>query len=156
MRLLFKPPKVEPAVFQPPKVCPHPGCNGRHFKLLQEVPKPLRDTRYSEVWARRYRCLSCGRIFRVYTAGVSREQFSQRVKGLAVALYLLGLSYGAVSLLLEALGVFMSKTMVYYTVQRAARNVPGMKREEVSDAGFGERRDLGESEGEMVSHWGCG
>jgi hypothetical protein len=53
------------------------------------------------------------------------------VKGLAVALYLLGLSYGAVSLLLEAPGVFMSKTRVYYTVQRAAPNVPGMKREEV-------------------------
>ena len=48
-----------------------------------------------------------------------------------MALYLLGLSYGAVSLLLEALGVFMSRTMVYYTVQRAAQNVPGMKREEV-------------------------
>ncbi len=131
MRLLFKLPKVEPEVFQPPKVCPHPGCNGRHFKLLQEVPKPLRDTQYSEVRARRYRCLSCGRTFRVYPAGVSQEQFSQRVKGLAVALYLLGLSYGAVSLLLEALGVFMSRTMVYYTVQRAGRNVPGMKREEV-------------------------
>ena len=95
------------------------------------MPKPLRDTQYSEVRARRYRCLSCGCTFRVYPAGVSREQFSQRVKGLAVALYLLGLSYGAVSLLLEALGVFMSRTMVYYTVQHAARNVPGMKREEV-------------------------
>jgi len=83
MRLLFKLPKVEPEGFQPLEVCPHPGCNGKHFKLLQEVPRPLRDTQYSEVWARRYRCVRCGRTFRVYPAGVCREHFSQRVKGLA-------------------------------------------------------------------------
>ncbi|MGC9083924.1 MAG: hypothetical protein ACP5ME_12200 [Anaerolineae bacterium] len=63
----------------------------------------MRDTHFSEVQAYRYRCLRCGRTFRVYPAGVSREHFSQRVKGLAVVLSLLGLSYGAVSLLLEAL-----------------------------------------------------
>jgi transposase-like protein len=55
------------------------------------------------------------------------------VKGLAVALYLLGLSYGAVSLLLEALGLFMSKTLVYYTVQEAARKVPGLRRDRVME-----------------------
>ena len=46
-------------------------------------------------------------------------------------LYLLGLSYGAVSLVLESLGVPLSKTEVYNTVQAAARRVPGMKREQV-------------------------
>ena len=51
--------------------------------------------------------------------------------GLAVRLYLLGLSYGAVSLVLESLGVPLSKTEVYNTVQAAARRVPGMKREQV-------------------------
>ncbi len=35
------------------------------------------------------------------------------------------------SLLLEALGLFMSKTLVYLTVQEAARRVPGMKRQQV-------------------------
>jgi transposase-like protein len=60
------------------------------------------------------------------------------VKGLAVALYLLGLSYGAVSLLLEALGLFMSKTLVYYTVQEAAQKVPGLRRDKVIE-GFGFR-----------------
>ncbi len=101
---LFKLPKAEPEVFQPPKVCSRPGCNGRHFKLLQEVPKPLQDTQYSEVWAR---AVSLSQL-RSHLSRLS----GWRVTG---ALYLLGLGYGAVSLLLEALGVFMSKTMVYYT-----------------------------------------
>jgi transposase-like protein len=46
-------------------------------------------------------------------------------------LYLLGLSYGATSLALEALGVYMSKTSVYDAVQAAAEKVPGLKRDEV-------------------------
>jgi transposase-like protein len=53
------------------------------------------------------------------------------VKGLGVMLYLLGLSYGATSLALEALGVYMSKTSVYEAVQVAAEKVPGLKRNEV-------------------------
>jgi len=59
------------------------------------------------------------------------------VKVLAATLDLLGLSYGAVSLLLETVGVFMSKTLVYYTVQEAVLNVPGPKREYLK--GFGHR-----------------
>jgi transposase-like protein len=131
MRLLFRLPAVKPDAFQVPQSCPYPGCKGKHFRLVQEVPKPLRDTQHREVTARRYRCLRCGHTFRVYPTGVCRDHFSQRVKGLAVALYLLGLSYGAVSLLLEALGLFMSKTLVYYTVQEAARKVPGLRRDKV-------------------------
>jgi len=52
---------------------------------------------------------------------------------MAVALYLLGLSYGAVSLLLESLGLFMSKTLVYNTVQEAARKIPGMRRGKIGE-----------------------
>jgi transposase-like protein len=48
-------------------------------------------------------------------------------------LYLLGLSYGAVSLVLEALGMYMGKTSVYEAVQAAAERVPGLKRREVFD-----------------------
>jgi len=73
----------------------------------------------------------------VYPQGVSREHFSQRLKGLAVVLE--GLSYGAVSLLLEALGLPMSKTLVYLTVQKAGKRVPGMRRERVLE-GYGRRR----------------
>jgi len=53
------------------------------------------------------------------------------VKGLGVLLYLLGLSYGAVSLTLEALGVYVCKSSVYEAVQAAAEKVPGLKRKAV-------------------------
>jgi transposase-like protein len=131
MRLHLILPQVDPAVFKQPQVCPHDGCHGKHFERHQIVEKPLKDTVYQSVSAVRYRCLRCGRTFRVYPAGVSRAQSSQRTKGLGVMLYLLGLSYGATSLALEALGVYLCKTSVYEAVQAAAEKVPGMKRHEV-------------------------
>lgn len=114
-----------------PKLCPYEGCEGRHFRFHQAVPKPLRDTVYPAVKAHRYECLRCKRTFRVYPTGVTERQTSQRVQGLAVMLYLLGLSYGAVSLALEALGVYLCKSRVYDVVQAAAERVPGLKREAV-------------------------
>ncbi len=131
MRLELILPRVEPTEFKMPLVCPHKGCQGRHFEHHQEVDKPLKDTTYEAVFAHRYRCLRCGRTFRVYPQGVTHAQTSQRVKGLAVLLYLLGLSYGAVSLALGALGAYMAKSSVYQAVQAAAKKVPGMKRQEV-------------------------
>jgi transposase-like protein len=131
MRLQLILPSVEPTVFEELSVCPYEGCHGKHFEHHQEVVKPLKDTKHEVVPAHRYRCLRCGRTFRVYPQGVTHAQTSQRVKGLAVLLYLLGLSYGAVSLALEALGVDMAKSSVYEAVQAAAKKVPGMKRKEV-------------------------
>ena len=49
-----------------------------------------------EVLAHRYRCVRCGRTFRVYPVGVSHDQTSARLKGVAVMFYVLGMSYGAV------------------------------------------------------------
>ena len=46
-------------------------------------------------------------------------------------LYLLGLSYGAVSLVLEALGVHLCKSRVYEVVPAAAERAPGLKQEKV-------------------------
>jgi transposase-like protein len=131
MRLELILPQVKPTEFKKLLVCPHKDCQGRHFEHHQEVHKPLKDTGYGAVSAHRYRCLRCKRTFRVYPQGVTQAQTSQRVKGLAVMLYLLGLSYGATSLALEALGVCMSKTSVYEAVQAAAEKVPGLKRNEV-------------------------
>ena len=131
MRLELILPRGNAMEFEKLLVCPHQDCQGRHFEHHQEVDKPLKDTKYRAVSAHRYRCLRCRRTFRVYPLGVTRAQTSQRVKGLAVMLYLLGLSYGATSLALEALGVYMSKSSVYEAVQAAAEKVPGMKRREV-------------------------
>ena len=131
MRLELRLPTVEPNEMSEPRLCPYPKCGGRHFRQHQVVAKPLRDTVYTAVTAHRYQCRRCRRTFRVYPTGVNHAPTSQRVKGLAVMLYVLGLSYGAVALALEALGVYLCKSQVYEAVQAAAKQVPGMKRRQV-------------------------
>ena len=131
MRLKLILPVVDPDQCEEPQQCADAKCRGSHFLPWQMVKKNVRDSEYEEVTARRYKCLRCGRTFRVYPQGVQKGQVSQRVKGMAVMLYLLGLSYGAVELMLEALGVYLSKGSVYRAVQMTAEAVPGMKRTEL-------------------------
>ncbi len=131
MRLKLILPVVKGNEFIEPQGCPQRECQGKVVRQRQVVRKALRDKEYDEVEARRYECLRCGHTFRVYPQGVSGAQVSQRVKGMGVMLYLLGLSYGAVELMLEALGVFLSKTSVYRAVQAAGERVPGMKRNDI-------------------------
>jgi len=131
MRLRIVLPKVNPEAITVPTRCAYAGCRGSKFYLRQEVAKPLRDTVYHKVQVHRYQCLKCRRTFRVYPEGTTHAQTSQRVKGLAVMLYLLGLSYGATSLALEALGVYLCKSRIYDAVQETAKLVPGLKRDQV-------------------------
>ena len=131
MRLQLILPRVRPEEIEIPAVCPYKGCGGKHFRHHQEVDKPLQDRRYDSVTVQRYECLRCQRTFRVYPEGVTHAQTSQRVKGLAVMLYLQGLSYGATSLAVEALGVYMAKSSIYEAVQAAAEKVPGLERRKV-------------------------
>jgi hypothetical protein len=91
----------------------------------------VRDTVYHAVTARRYQCLRCGRSFRVYPQGISEDQTSARLKGLAVLFYIMGLSYGAVSLVLTALGHPLGKTAAYQAVQAAGQRVAGLRRDAV-------------------------
>ena len=114
-------PQVKPNEIDEPSQCANKGCKGRRFRLDQTVKKSVRDTMVEAVTAKRYQCLACGRTFRVYPQGVSANHTSQRVKGLAVMLYLLGLSYGATSLALGALGVYRCKSGVYEAVQAAGK-----------------------------------
>jgi transposase-like protein len=131
MRLKMLLPQVKPWSLELPEQCPHEECGSRYVRRYQAVRKKIRDTVEDEVVAWRCQCLVCKRTFRVYPQGVDRSQTSLRVKGLAVMLYLLGLSYGAVSLALEALGIDQSKTQVYEAVQETARRVPGLRRRAV-------------------------
>ena len=126
MRLKLILPVVDVERYEKPEECPY-GCGGQEFWLRQVVRKAVRDSTCHEVVARRYECLHCRRSFRVYPQGINHQQFSQRAMGLAVMLYVLGLSYGAVVLLLEALGLWIGKTTVYEAVQAVAERVPGMK-----------------------------
>ena len=131
MRLNLILPKVEPTKFEFPKKCPRTGCRGMRFIPRQEVSKKIVDAQHPIVTAWRYECKQCGYVFRIYPKGVSGKQISQRVNGLAVMLYLLGLSYGAVGIVLSSLGIGIGKTSVYRAVQAVARQVPGMGREKL-------------------------
>ncbi|MGH2618639.1 MAG: hypothetical protein ACRDJC_25705 [Thermomicrobiales bacterium] len=135
MRLSLILPPVQPEHFPAVETCPYAGCGGRHFQHWQAVPKPLRDTVVAEVVAQRYRCVRCGRTFRVYPEGVSHDQTSARLKGVAVMFYVLGMSYGAVAIALAALGWPLSKVAVYYAVQEAGAAVAGLRREAVRRGG---------------------
>ena len=54
MRLKVRIPRVDPEVIRVPDQCPYQDCDGQHFKSHQyDCDKPLRDTKYSQVKARR-------------------------------------------------------------------------------------------------------
>ena len=135
MRLRIIPPAVQPDVYPEPSGRPYAGCGGRHVRLRQAVAKPLRDTVLTEVVARRYGCLRCGRTFRVYPVGVGHDRTSARLKGVAVMFYVLGMSDGAVAEALAARGSPLSKVAVYNYVQAAGAAVPGLRREAVRHGG---------------------
>ena len=131
MRLNLILPKVEPSEFEFPKKCPRKGCPGMRFIPRQKVSKKIVDAQHPEVTAWRCECIQCGHVFRVYPKGVSQKQISKRVNGMAVMMYILGLSYGAVESVLSCLGMGIGKTSVYRAVQAVARQVPGLKREKL-------------------------
>jgi transposase-like protein len=133
MRLNLLLPAVKPDQWPLPKQCVKEGCKGKRFYPRQAVEKRIVDGKYQKVQAWRYECASCGCTFRVYPAGVGSQHVSHRVIGLAVMLYILGLSYGAVALVLAALGIGIGKTSVYRAVQAVAQKVPGMKQEKLLD-----------------------
>jgi transposase-like protein len=133
MHLSVRLPKVLPDQIQPPQRCPlkqgTQKCKGRHFKLHQVVcRKPLRDTKYTEVIAHRYRCLKCRGSFRVYPQGVSNDHLSQRLQALSVLLYILGLSYQGVADLLESLEHPIAKGTAYNNVQAAGQRVQHLRK----------------------------
>ena len=131
MRLNLILPKVEPSEFEFPKKCPQQGCRGMRYIPRQEVSKRIVDAQHPEVTAWRCEYQKCGHVFRVYPKGVSGKQISKRVNGMAVMLYVLGLSYGAVEIVLNSLGMGIGKTSVYRAVQSVAAQVPGLKREKL-------------------------
>jgi hypothetical protein len=137
----------------PPSICPHQDCGGTEFDFLQAVDKPIKDIVHESVIAHRYKCMRCQRTFRVYPQGATRAHISKRVQGLAALLYLLGLSYEAVSLTLEALEVYLCKSQVYATVQAITRQNPSVRRERIFE---GIHTYMQESKRVSVKHNGRG
>jgi transposase-like protein len=90
----------------------------------------LGDPTHREVQVRRYKCVSCRRSFRVHPVGVSRHHRSQRLRGIGVLLYVLGLSYGGVADALAALGWQGSRSTIYRDVQEAGEAVVRLRRQQ--------------------------
>ncbi len=136
MRIQVNLPKVEPTVYEKPTHCPH-GCGSQHFKPhgVQGEHKPLRDPQYTAVQCYRYVCVRCGRSFRVYPRGVGPGPQSDRLKGLTVLLYVLGLSYGAIEDFTTALGCGVGKTTAYNNVQAAGVQARKKQRATVKQGG---------------------
>jgi hypothetical protein len=131
MRLRMVLPKVNPEAIEVPTRWVYAGCRGRKFQLRQEVATALRDTVYYEVQVHRYQCLKCKRTFRVYPEGTTSAQTSQRVKGLAVMLYLLGCALWRHLHRVRRPWVYLCKSRIYDAVQETAKLVPGLKRDQV-------------------------
>lgn len=128
-------PPVEPGALPLPQRCAYPECDGRLFQFHQgDCPKSVVDTTQSQVKAARFRCLTCGRSFRVYPRGVSRDQQSEAVKELTVLLYGLGLSCRMISRLLERLGCFVGKSTIFRNIQAAGPEI-----QQVRSIGLGAR-----------------
>lgn len=134
MKIIVALPQIDLKSSKPPLVCPYPGCGGRDFWPLQEVPKRLRDVNYNNIKVRRYLCLSCFRTFRVYPEGISRGSLPSGVKRFAAMCYFLGLSCKDVSSLLKELGINMSRTAVYIASQEVKKSFPNMRREKLIQA----------------------
>jgi len=134
-------PRIEPEVYREAKECPK--CGGQHFKPhgVQGERKTIRDLEHEEVKSLRRKCLRCGHKMRVYPRGVSGAQQSDRLKAITVLLYVLGLSYGAVSDFVGALGCYVCKTTVYNNVQEAG--VGARQRQRWSVKGGGKRSVVG-------------
>jgi transposase-like protein len=87
------------------------------------VPKRLRDIRVEQVRVQRIRCTACGETRRHYPTGVTVRKQSERLRGLSIILWLLGLSYRAVMDVLAALDCRLSYALVYHNVQQAGESV---------------------------------
>jgi transposase-like protein len=137
MRIKVQLPKVDPTNCKEPEECPYEDCKGCYFKphgQKGEV-KAIRDWYHQEVKSYRWKCMKCGRTFRMYPQGVSKAQQSAQLKAMSVLLYVLGLSYGAVSDFLAAMGVSIGKTTVYENVQEAGERSRVRQAREIEEGG---------------------
>jgi transposase-like protein len=122
MRLRVRIPRVEPAQYQPwPECCP--ACGNGTFHSHGFVDKPIRDTRFDQVRPQRIQCTACGHTQRVYPQGVTVRDQSERLRGLSIFLWLLGVSYRGVADVLTGLSAGLGKSQIYDNVQQVGEKV---------------------------------
>lgn len=120
MRLSLILPPVQPDCYPAIVICPHAGCGGTQFRHWQSVVKPQRDMILNEAVAYRSSCVQCGRTYCLHPHGVSHDQTSARLSGVALTCSVLGMSYAAVSTALGAVGWPLSKVAVMPRCRRRA------------------------------------
>lgn len=122
MRLRVQIPRVEPGQYQPwPERCP--ACGNSTFHSHGFVDKPIRDTRFDEVRSQRIQCTACGHTQRVYPQGVTARDQSERLRGLSIFLWLLGVSYRGVADALLGLSASLGKSQIHDNVQQLGEKV---------------------------------
>jgi len=122
MRLRVQIPRVEPAAYQSwPERCP--CCGNATFHSHGFVRKPIRDTRLDQVRPRRIQCTACGHTLRVYPQGITRRDQSERLRGLSIFLWLLGVSYRGVADVLTGLSADLQKSQIHDNVQQLGEKV---------------------------------
>ena len=93
--------------------------------------RPIRDIRLSQIPIRRMYCPACGTTWTVRPGGVGPgRQRTDRLRGLGVMFYMLGLSYRAVEAITASLECGVGKSTVERDVAEA-----GQKAEELHQAG---------------------
>jgi len=132
MRLRVQIPTVDPTEYEsPPEHCPL--CGNTTWQSHGWPAKALRDTRLDEVKAQRIQCTNCQTTLRLYPKGVSKRKQSERLRGLSILLWLLGVSYRGVIDFLIALGTHLSHTTVYNNVQEAGEKIRQWKEKRVGE-----------------------
>jgi len=100
-----------------------PRCfkaNGNIHSGLRQ--RPISDLKASFVSQRRMRCPWCGKTWTLRAAGVGSGRYrSDRLRGIGIILYMLGLSYRAVERFLPCLGVSGSKSSIERDVAQAGQ-----------------------------------
>ena len=135
-----------------PEKCPH--CEGETFQRWGQVRKTIRDQKVKEVSIYRYRCCRCHKTFRHYPEGIDRKGQSQRLRKVVAIMWMLGLSYRSLEIVLDFFGVKLGRMSGWRDVQERAgqlfRQQKG-KRVRVLGLDVGYVRGMGETQPVMVA-----
>jgi hypothetical protein len=120
IRLRLQMPNVDTVLSnKPPDHCPSElPCSGTTFHRFGKPKKHVRDVFVHQVHAQRWKCTTCGYVFRVYPQGITRRQQSLRLQALSVFYWVLGMSLGAVTDALSPLGCALGRTTVFDNLQQ--------------------------------------
>jgi transposase-like protein len=135
-----------------PRKCPY--CEGEIFQRWGQVSKAIRDQKVKEVVVYRYRCCRCHKTFRHYPEGIDRKSQSQRLRKVAAIMWILGLSYRSLEIVLDFFGVKLSRMSGWRDVQERSGQLFWQqihKKVRVIGLDVGYVRGMGETQPVMVA-----